>query len=57
MGMMVITLPCLVTQSMVNWCGVSVCPSADCDKPLFDKRTSAMGFVKYLENVENFAPN
>jgi hypothetical protein len=33
-----------------------VCPSDNCGKPLFDKRTSAMGFVRYLKKVENFAP-
>jgi diadenosine tetraphosphate (Ap4A) HIT family hydrolase len=33
------------------------CPSDNCDRPLFDKRASATGFVKYLKKIENSAPS
>jgi hypothetical protein len=33
------------------------CPSDNCERPLFDKRASAIGFVKYLKNIEDFAPS
>jgi diadenosine tetraphosphate (Ap4A) HIT family hydrolase len=39
--------------SLVEGC---VCPSDNCDRPLFDKRTSATGFVKYLKKIEDSAP-
>jgi hypothetical protein len=34
-----------------------VCPADDCDRPLFDKRTSAVGFVRYLKRIEQSAPS
>ncbi len=34
-----------------------VCPSDNCDRPLFDRRASATGFVKYLKKIENSAPS
>jgi hypothetical protein len=33
-----------------------VCPSENCGRPLFDRRASAAGFVKYLKKIENSAP-
>ncbi len=39
--------------SLVEGCA---CPSDNCDRPLFDKRASATGFVKYLKKVEDSAP-
>jgi hypothetical protein len=35
----------------------SVCPSDNCERPLFDKRASASGFVKYLKKIEDSAPS
>lgn len=35
----------------------SACPSDNCDRPLFDKRASAIGFVKYLKKIEGSAPS
>jgi hypothetical protein len=35
----------------------SACPSDNCDRPLFDKRASAIGFVKYLKKIEDSAPS
>jgi hypothetical protein len=40
--------------SLVEGCA---CPSGNCDRPLFDKRASATGFVKYLKRIEDFAPS
>jgi hypothetical protein len=34
-----------------------VCPSDNCDRPLFDKRSSAKGFVSYLRKIEASAPS
>jgi diadenosine tetraphosphate (Ap4A) HIT family hydrolase len=34
-----------------------VCPSDNCDRPLFEKRRSAVGFVHYVKKIEAFAPN
>ncbi len=33
------------------------CPSDNCDRPLFDKRASATGFIKYLKKIEDSAPS
>jgi diadenosine tetraphosphate (Ap4A) HIT family hydrolase len=33
------------------------CPSNNCERPLFDKRASATGFVKYLKRVGDSAPS
>ncbi len=33
-----------------------VCPSDNCDRPLFEKRRSAVGFANYLGRIENSAP-
>jgi hypothetical protein len=35
----------------------SACPSDNCDRPLFDKRRSAKGFVSYLRKIEESAPS
>ncbi len=35
----------------------SACPSDNCDRPLFEKRRSAKGFVSYLRKVEESAPS
>jgi hypothetical protein len=35
----------------------SVCPSDNCDRPLFEKRRSAQGFVSYLRKIEEYAPS
>jgi diadenosine tetraphosphate (Ap4A) HIT family hydrolase len=40
--------------SLVEGCA---CPSDNCDRPLFDKRASATGFIKYLKKIEDFAPS
>jgi hypothetical protein len=40
--------------SLVEGC---VCPSDNCDRPLFEKRRSAEGFVAYLRKIEESAPS
>jgi hypothetical protein len=35
----------------------SVCPSDNCDRPLFEKRRSAEGFMSYLRKIEESAPS
>jgi hypothetical protein len=39
--------------SLVEGCA---CPSDNCDRPLFEKRSSAQGFANYLRRIEEFAP-
>ncbi len=34
-----------------------VCPSDNCDRPLFEKRRSVEGFVNYLRRIEHSAPS
>jgi hypothetical protein len=34
-----------------------VCPSQNCDRPLFEKRKSAKGFVNFFKEIENSAPS
>jgi hypothetical protein len=34
-----------------------ICPSDNCGRPLFDKRASATGFIKYLKKIEDYAPS
>ncbi len=33
------------------------CPSDNCDRPLFEKRRSAAGFVNYVKKIEDSAPS
>ncbi len=33
------------------------CPSDNCDRPLFEKRKSAQGFVSYIRKIEGSAPS
>ncbi len=33
------------------------CPSDNCDRPLFEKRRSAVGFVNYVKKIEDSAPS
>ncbi len=40
--------------SLVEGCA---CPSDNCDRPLFEKRSSAQGFANYLRNIESFTPS
>jgi hypothetical protein len=39
--------------SLVEGC---VCPSENCDRPLFEKRASGEGFVSFMKKVEDSAP-
>jgi hypothetical protein len=34
-----------------------VCPSDNCDRPLFEKRKSAQGFASYMRKIEGSAPS
>ncbi len=34
-----------------------VCPSDNCDRPLFEKRRSAEGFTRFMKKIENSAPS
>jgi hypothetical protein len=41
-------------SNLVEGC---VCPSDNCDRPLFEKRKSAEGFARFMKKVEDFAPS
>jgi diadenosine tetraphosphate (Ap4A) HIT family hydrolase len=34
-----------------------VCPSDNCDRPLFERRKSAKSFVSFMKNIEDFSPS